>query len=181
MYPPVTQFETRKRQAEEHAAEIISRLNARAREREIEGRPRWYSRLVRGRKPLGSLTLHVEGDTGPLPRSERRALERLTGTVEFPAGKRLVTQGKLADSFFVIESGRAAVIQNDSEIGELGPGDFFGEIALLHQRPRTASVIATTDLRARVIPQLDFTQAIRTFPTFARILRASSSRRLRTA
>ena len=67
MYPPVTQFETRKRQAEEHAAEIISRLNARAREREIEGRPRWYSRLVRGRKPLGSLTLHVEGDTGPLP------------------------------------------------------------------------------------------------------------------
>jgi cAMP-dependent protein kinase regulator len=64
-----------------------------------------------------------------------------------PAGDVLVRQGDMGDAFYVVASGRAEVVQDGASLADLGPGEFFGEIALLEDVPRTASVVAKTPLR----------------------------------
>ena len=75
---------------------------------------------------------------------------------EFEAGDPIVTEGEPGDCFYVVVSGRATVDRGGERVAELQPGDFFGEIALLDGRPRTASVIATEHLHAAAIRRLDF-------------------------
>jgi drug/metabolite transporter (DMT)-like permease len=113
-----------------------------------------------------------------LPRRERRRLGRLAGSLELPAGRSIVRQGANAHALFVIERGRATVVRDGREIAGLGPGDVFGEIALLGDGNRTASVLAATDLRLRVLPRLDFARAMRSLPTLARVVRRLSRERL---
>lgn len=64
----------------------------------------------------------------------------------FTAGQELVTEGSGGVGFFVIESGQARVSVEGEHRAELGPGDYFGEIALIDGGPRTATVIAASDL-----------------------------------
>jgi drug/metabolite transporter (DMT)-like permease len=115
-----------------------------------------------------------------LPRRERRALARLAGAMEVPAGRQLLSQGSPADEFFLIERGRAGVERDDRHIADLGPGDFFGELGLLHGGTRTASVVAATDMSVRVIPQGGFAAAMRGVPTLARAIREVGPERLRS-
>jgi CRP-like cAMP-binding protein len=63
-------------------------------------------------------------------------------------GEVLVREGDVGDAFYVVASGRAEVVRGDEAIAEVGPGGFFGEIALLEEVPRTASVVALAPLRA---------------------------------
>jgi putative peptide zinc metalloprotease protein len=63
------------------------------------------------------------------------------------AGDVLVREGAVGDAFYVIASGHAEVLRSEGRVADLGPGEFFGEIALLEDVPRTASVIARTPLR----------------------------------
>ena len=116
-----------------------------------------------------------------LPRRERRELYRFSSRLEHTAGKLVISKGKLADSFFLIESGEVAVIGRAGPIANLGADDFFGEIALLKQRPRTASIVTSTDVRLRVLTQIEFAHAMRLFPTFARVVRSAANRRLSLA
>ncbi|XP_041474576.1 cAMP-dependent protein kinase type I-beta regulatory subunit-like isoform X1 [Lytechinus variegatus] len=73
--------------------------------------------------------------------------------VQFDDGEKIVVQGEQGDDFFMIIEGQAAVLQrhgNDSdmiEVGKLGPSDYFGEIALLLDRPRAATVVARGPLK----------------------------------
>ncbi len=113
-----------------------------------------------------------------LPRRERRALARVTGVIDIPAGRRLLQQGSLAHEFFLIERGRATVMRDDRHLADLGPGDFFGEIALLHGGERTASVVAATDIRVRVMPRREFARAMGTLPTLARFVQGVTRERL---
>jgi drug/metabolite transporter (DMT)-like permease len=113
-----------------------------------------------------------------LPRRERWALARVTAALDLPAGSRLVRQGASADSFFVIESGHASVQRGDREVAELGAGDFFGELALVGGGARTASVVAATDVRVRVLERPKFTPAMRKLPTLARTVRDVAAERL---
>jgi cAMP-dependent protein kinase regulator len=101
----------------------------------------------------------------------RRTLARLTGAMEVPAGSRLVRQAAPGDAFFLIERGKATVNRDDDEIADLGPGDFFGELALLGGGERTASVVAATDMRVRVVSEGKFVPAMRKLPTLARLAR----------
>jgi CRP-like cAMP-binding protein/Zn-dependent protease len=75
-------------------------------------------------------------------------------------GEALVEQGDAGDAFYVIGSGRAEVRQNGDRIRELGPGDHFGEIALLEDVPRTASVIATTPVRVFELDRTGFDRVV---------------------
>jgi drug/metabolite transporter (DMT)-like permease len=113
-----------------------------------------------------------------LPRRERWTLARLTGAMEVPAGSRLVRQGAPGDAFFLIERGQATVNRNDRKIDDLGPGDFFGELALLGGGERTASVVAATDMRVRVVPERKFASAMRKLPTLARSVRDAALERV---
>jgi CRP-like cAMP-binding protein len=64
-------------------------------------------------------------------------------------------------------SGRASVERDECHVADLGAGDFFGELALLRCGRRTASVVAATDMRVRVIRRGEFIDAMRRLPTLA--------------
>jgi drug/metabolite transporter (DMT)-like permease len=115
--------------------------------------------------------LELRSQPSWLPRRERWTLARLTGARDVPAGSRLVRQGAPGDAFFLIERGQATVNRDDRKIDDLGPGDFFGELALLRGGERTASVVAATDMRVRVVPERKFARAMRKLPTLARSVR----------
>jgi drug/metabolite transporter (DMT)-like permease len=114
-----------------------------------------------------------------LPRRERRLI-RAMRVEEVSSGTSVVHQGGPAGAFFVIERGRAIVTRDGHEIGSLGPGSFFGEIALLEDGPRTASVVAASDIRLRVLPRTDFARAMRALPTLARAVQVAARERLVT-
>jgi CRP-like cAMP-binding protein len=90
-------------------------------------------------------------------------LERLAASataVSVAAFQPVVEQGEAGDRFYVIAQGRAAVEINDAESRELAPGDFFGEIALLRDVPRTATVRALEPLRLYAVERDEFIAAV---------------------
>jgi MFS family permease len=90
-------------------------------------------------------------------------LERLAGAataVSVAPFQPVVEQGEAGDRFYVIAEGRAAVEINDAESRELAPGDFFGEIALLRDVPRTATVRALEPLRLYAVERDEFIAAV---------------------
>ena len=93
----------------------------------------------------------------------------------------LTREGGFGHEFMVIVEGTAQVVVADREIAVLGPGDFFGEIALLDDGTRTASVIAETDLVAEVSGQREFADLLIGAPGLARELLVGLARRLRAA
>jgi MFS family permease len=83
----------------------------------------------------------------PLGAPELERLAKALIELQFESGSRVVVEGERGDDFYVIADGRAAVEAGGSEVGALEAGDFFGEIALLRDVPRTATVRALTPLR----------------------------------
>ena len=72
------------------------------------------------------------------------------------SGKELARQGEFGQEFFVIVDGTAEVVRDDARIAELGPGDFFGEMALLEEERRTATVRAASPMRVLVMTRQNF-------------------------
>ena len=96
-----------------------------------------------------------------------------------PAGKVVVTEGAAGAEFFVILDGRARVVRHGREVNTLGPGGFFGDLALLDRAPRNATVVAQTPMELVVLGQREFSGLIDDVPGFARKLLAGLARRLR--
>jgi len=117
----------------------------------------------------------------------RRDLKRLAaGTVsrDFGKGDMIVKEGELAVGFFLMSSGRAEVVKgakgpNPRVLGTLGPGDFFGDMALLDSYPRSASVRALEDTECLVLSRWDFLAELRSNPSIAVEMLPVLSRRLR--
>jgi CRP-like cAMP-binding protein len=86
-----------------------------------------------------------------LSEKDQKKVASLADEVQVPAGTHLVDEGKFAHEFFVIEDGTAEVIHDGKTVATLGPGDFFGEIALLAAERRNASVVAKTPMKLVVI------------------------------
>ena len=82
-------------------------------------------------------------------------------------GKVLTKQGDIGHEFFVIEEGTADVEQDGKRIAQMGPGDFFGELALLAEDRRTATVTATSPMTVIVLTRADF-RALDRIPERAR-------------
>jgi len=91
-----------------------------------------------------------------LSNKEREQIARWADEVDVPAGYHLLEQGRFPHEFFVIEQGTVAVTKDGQHLADLGPGDFFGEIAILEQERRTATVIASTPVTAIVMLARDF-------------------------
>ena len=91
-----------------------------------------------------------------LSRKDRDQVSRWTDEVDVPAGYHLLDQGRFPHEFFVIETGTVAVSKDGVHLTDLGPGDFCGEIAIMEQELRTATVVATTAVTAIVMLARDF-------------------------
>jgi len=89
-----------------------------------------------------------------------------------PAGQAVFRQGDPADRFYVIETGAADVVGDGRLVTTLGPGDGFGEIALLRSLPRTATVRAATDLELQALTCHRFLPVVTGFPPSSREARA---------
>ena len=76
--------------------------------------------------------------------------------IDFPAGKELTREGSPGREFFLLLEGTADVRRDGRKIAALGPGDFFGEIALISGVPRTATVITSSPVRALVVTDRAF-------------------------
>ena len=99
----------------------------------------------------------------------------------FLANHRIVTGGMQGIEFFFILDGQASVVSDAGEtVAQLGPGDFFGEIAALDDGPRTASVRALTALRCLGLPNGTFKQFLLDYPLFAVNMLHQIVRRFRT-
>jgi CRP-like cAMP-binding protein len=117
-----------------------------------------------------------------LARSELTQLAKGTEDVDAPHGKVLCTQGDTAGEFFVILEGEVEVTKDGDRIGTLGPGDFFGEIALIDRSRRTATVTATTPVRFFVLTGRAFSALLDRNPGVERkVLRALARRVLGSA
>jgi CRP-like cAMP-binding protein len=86
-----------------------------------------------------------------LSREELRRLSRVTDEVVVPAGTTLISEGSFAHEFLLIEAGSAEVRRDGKVLAELGPGDFAGEIGVMHDARRNATVTATSELTAIVM------------------------------
>ena len=80
--------------------------------------------------------------------------------IDLPAGKTLIKEGDSGHEFFVIIEGTAVVERGGKKVAELGPGDFFGEIALIAKTPRNATIKTTSPIRALVITDRAFRQLL---------------------
>ena len=87
-----------------------------------------------------------------------------TMLVEFPDGKTIIQEGGYSNDFYAIESGTAKVERGGETIAELGPGDVFGEQGLLERQERSASVVATSALRALKIEHWEIPRMRKAMP-----------------
>jgi CRP-like cAMP-binding protein len=102
-----------------------------------------------------------------LSKRELKAIAASMQEHRFAARRELVTEGKLGVAFFVIADGSAAVIRAGAEVAALGPGDYFGEIALITDRARTATVTAQTDLICWTLSSWAFRSIVKANPSIA--------------
>ncbi len=99
---------------------------------------------------------------GGLSKRGLNEIAKLADEIDLPAGKELIREGEPGRQFFVLLDGKAEVRRKGRRINILGPGDFFGEIALVTERPTTAAVTLAEPSNALVISR----------PAFRRLLLA---------
>jgi MFS family permease len=104
----------------------------------------------------------------PLPLPAIEQLARGLEPIGVPAGHVVFSQGDVGDRYYVIESGEVDVIGDGRLVTSLGPGEGFGEIALLRRTPRTATVVARTDVRLRALLSDRFLPVVLGFTPSAR-------------
>jgi CRP-like cAMP-binding protein len=115
-----------------------------------------------------------------VPAKELERIATWADEVDVPAGKHLLDQGRYAYEFFVIADGTVEVRQDRHPIATLGPGDCFGEIALLEDVQRTATIETITPVRAVVLDARGFASMMAASPTIAERIRAIEQQRLAT-
>jgi CRP-like cAMP-binding protein len=96
----------------------------------------------------------------PLPPTSLEKLARAALREAVPAGTVVIAEGERGDTFYVVVDGSLEVSSDGRLLRTIGPGDFFGEIALLRDVPRTATVSAATDSVLLVIRRMDFLSAV---------------------
>lgn len=113
-----------------------------------------------------------------LSKKELDLLSRSMDEVDLPEGRELASEGTFAYEFFIIEEGTARVTRGGEQVGELGPGDFFGEIGLLDSERRTATVTTTSPMAAIVMTGYEFRAMERDQPKIAQQVRQIIEERL---
>ena len=114
-------------------------------------------------------------------RKDLQKLGKASDEIAVKAGKVLVEEGRPGHEFFLIEDGTAEVRRKNRKVATLGRGQFFGELSLLDRGPRSATVVANTDMTLVVLGQREFLGVIDEVPAMAHKLLAALAGRLREA
>ncbi|HEU4943233.1 MAG TPA: MFS transporter [Gaiellaceae bacterium] len=104
---------------------------------------------------LGAIELFA-----PLPQPTQESLAHALVPVSLEAGEELFRQGDVGDRFYIVEDGEVEIVIDGRVVRETGPGGYFGEIALLRDVPRTATVRARTDVDLFALDRDDFIAAV---------------------
>jgi len=137
-------------------------------------------RSRRGRKSKEQLL----GNVRLFSTCNKRELARIASLVEevdAPEGKVIVRQGEPGRECFVIAEGKARATMRGKGSALLGPGSFFGEMSLLDQGPRSATVTAETDMHLLVLGSREFSSLVNEVPTVAVRMMRGLAERLRSA
>jgi CRP/FNR family transcriptional regulator, cyclic AMP receptor protein len=110
---------------------------------------------------------------------ELQKIAKASDEIRVPSGKVLVEQERTGREAFVILDGTAVVKRNGRKVATFGPGDTFGELALLDRGPRTATVQAETDMEVLVLGQREFSGIIDEVPGLAHKLLSSLAAKVR--
>jgi CRP/FNR family transcriptional regulator, cyclic AMP receptor protein len=102
-----------------------------------------------------------------LSKTQLTQLATIADEIALPEGKALTRQGERGREFFVLLDGEAEVRRNDRKVDTIRPGEFFGEMALVSDRPRNATVTATQPVRVLVIRDTDFRSVLMRNPQIA--------------
>lgn len=138
---------------------------------------RWLER----RKALQTLR-NVPMFEGCSP-AQLRVIDRLVTEIRVPAGRELIRQGERGLDFAIVIEGQADVVRDGERVARLGPGTFFGELALVGEGEgeRTATVVAGTPLRLYVLHRVEFDRLLELVPSVReQVLAAATLRRGRT-
>jgi CRP/FNR family cyclic AMP-dependent transcriptional regulator len=108
---------------------------------------------------------------------ELQEVAQLADEIDLREGKEMTRQGTRGREFFVLLEGSVSVDKNGRQINTLGAGDFFGEIALVSDAPRTATVTATSPVRALVVTDRSFKRLMEDVPEIqSKVLTALAER-----
>jgi CRP-like cAMP-binding protein len=109
---------------------------------------------------------------------ELAEIDRLADEVHVEAGRTVIRQGDLGQEFAVIVEGEADVVKDGETVARIGPGAYFGEVALLDSITRTASVVAATDMTLEVIDRRGFNTLLDDLPALSRSMLKGMAHRL---
>ena len=112
---------------------------------------------------------------------ELALLERACDEASAAAGAVICEEGRAGRELYLIVEGEAKVEKGGKEVARLGVGNHFGELSLLDQQPRSASVVALTPMRLIVLPAREFSSVLEEIPSMAIRLLETMSLRLRDA
>jgi CRP-like cAMP-binding protein len=135
---------------------------------------------VGSRRELAELLTGV-GLFSRCTKRERNTIARHAETAELPAGTDLIREGEPGDALFVILDGEASVQHDGEEVARVGEGSYFGELALLDGAPRSATVVAATDVKVAVLGIRMFRTLLREVPDLAEQLLVGLAGELRAA
>jgi CRP/FNR family transcriptional regulator, cyclic AMP receptor protein len=117
----------------------------------------------------------------PCTKGELARIASLVDEIEAPQGKTLTREGEPGWEFFVIAEGTATARCGGRKVAEIGPGSFFGEMSLLDEGPRSATVTADTDMHLLVLTSRSFSSLIDEVPVVARRILRGMAERLRSS
>jgi CRP-like cAMP-binding protein len=112
-------------------------------------------------------------------RRELHSVSKLTTQRDVEAGKVLITENQPGQEFMIVLAGNAVASKGGVEIATFGPGDYFGEVALLDPGLRTATVVATTPMTLAVVSPSEFSQMLEEVPALSRKIMRGLARRIR--
>jgi CRP/FNR family transcriptional regulator, cyclic AMP receptor protein len=113
-----------------------------------------------------------------LSKEQLRQIGSLMTRLDVGAGKVLARQGDVGREFVILLEGEVEIVRDGKVVATRGAGDYVGEIALLDNRPRTATVTAKTDVVAEVLNRAEFSSLLATSPELSNEVMATMARRL---
>ncbi len=111
-------------------------------------------------------------------KDELDEIDRLTDEIRIPKGRTVIRQGDLGQEFALIVEGTADIVKDGEVVATIGPGSYFGEVALLDTITRTASVVAATDLVLEVLDRRGFNTLLDDLPRLSRSMLRGLAHRL---